>query len=138
MLLKLKNNQAGDANYSALSMTFPLRRRALKTYRKTKAIMVLKGGSAALRTPHNLEESQQLLQETKNVSVVMGKCLCSLPIMKIKNLNMCVLGSSHKQGLGPQNLLSSKLLCMWGEVGTQLLIPLSFIFTDGSRESPSL
>lgn len=42
-------------------------------YSKTKAIMILKGDSAALRTPHSLEEPQQLLQENKKVSVAMGK-----------------------------------------------------------------
>ena len=32
--------------------------------------MVLKGGRAGLRTPHNLEDPQQFLQEIKKVSVV--------------------------------------------------------------------
>lgn len=63
-----------------------------------------------MRTPHNLENPQQFLQETEEVSVVTrqrhGKVTLYLACMKIKNVNMCVLGASHKQGLGPQNVLS--------------------------------
>lgn len=70
MLIKLTNKKACHASYLALSMTFSLRRRTLKTYNKTKALTLLKGGSRALRTPQILEDPQQFLQETKKVSMV--------------------------------------------------------------------
>lgn len=92
-------------------MTLSLRRsRTLKHIIKLKPSQVQKAGAPqwepriTLRTLSSSSRKPRKFLWSPGKG--MEKWLCTLPGMKIKNLNMSVLDASHKQGLGPQNVLS--------------------------------